>query len=72
MATNAALTHSQATNVSMIARDGFARVINPIHTIRDGDTIFTLSTGQHEADGSVICSLAAEVMAIAVIRAVRA
>ncbi|MEL0629566.1 P1 family peptidase [Psychromonas aquatilis] len=72
IATNAALTKSQATKVSMMAHDGFARVINPIHTLRDGDTIFTLSTGQHEADVSVIGALAAEVMAIAVLRAVRA
>ena len=72
IATNAALTKSQATKVSMMAHDGFARVINPIHTLHDGDTIFTLSTGQHEADVSIIGALAAEVMATAVLRAVRA
>lgn len=72
IATNAALTKSQATKVSMMAHDGLARVINPIHTLRDGDTIFTLSTGQHEVDVSIIGALAAEVMAIAVLRAVRA
>jgi len=72
IATNAALTKSQATKVSMMAHDGFARVINPIHTLHDGDTIFTLSTGDQEADVSIIGALAAEVMATAVIRAVKA
>ena len=72
IATNAELTKSQATKVSMMAHDGFARVINPIHTLHDGDTIFTLSTGKHQADVSIIGALAAEVMATAVIRAVKA
>ncbi len=72
IATNAALTKSQATKVSMMAHDGFARVINPIHTLHDGDTIFTLSTGTRKADVSIIGALAAEVMATAVLRAVKA
>jgi L-aminopeptidase/D-esterase-like protein len=71
IATNAALTKAQAKKVSMMAHDGFARVINPIHTLHDGDTIFTLSTGKQEADISIIGALAAEVMATAVLRAVR-
>ena len=71
IATNASLTKAQATKVSMMAHDGFARVINPIHTLHDGDTIFTLSTGDKKADVSMIGALAAEVMATAVIRAVK-
>ncbi|MHA2938878.1 P1 family peptidase [Vibrio sp. RC27] len=71
IATNAKLTKAQAQKVSMMAHDGFARVINPIHTLHDGDTIFTLSTGEYEADVSVIGALAAEVMATAVLKAVQ-
>ena len=34
----------------MMAQDGFARAIKPIHTPFDGDTVFALSTGAIDAD----------------------
>ncbi len=48
IATNAILSKPQATKVSEMAHDGMARAIRPIHTMFDGDTIFTLSTGELE------------------------
>ncbi|MEP7136098.1 MAG: P1 family peptidase [Chloroflexota bacterium] len=70
-ATNAKLTKAQATKVAQMAQDGLARTIKPAHTMNDGDTIFALSTGTKTADVSTIGAYAAEVLAIAIIRAVQ-
>ncbi len=74
VATNATLTKTQATRIAQMAHDGFARAINPAHTSADGDIIFTLATGVRAApdDLDTIGTLAAEVMAEAIVRAVRA
>lgn len=74
VATNAKLDKAQATKVAQMAHDGLARTINPVHTAFDGDTIFALSTGSSNqpANVSLIGALAAEAMALAVVRAVRA
>ena len=71
IATNAKLTKAQATKVAQMAHDGFARTIKPAHTMLDGDVIFALSTGTKKADISAIGAFAAEVMAQAIIRAVK-
>ena len=71
VATNAKLTKAQATKVAQMAHDGLARTIRPAHTMLDGDTIFALSTGTKKADVSTIGAFAAEVMAQAILRAVR-
>src|SRR5512142_3215130 len=71
VATNANLTKAQATKVAQMAQDGIARAIRPAHTMLDGDTIFALSTGNKVADVTVIGSLAAGVMAEAIVRAAR-
>ena len=74
VATNATLTKAQATKVAQMAHDGLARTIWPSHTPFDGDTIFTLATGTRAgaADVLIVGSLAADVVAEAVLRAVRA
>jgi L-aminopeptidase/D-esterase-like protein len=71
VATNARLTKAQATKVAQMAQDGLARVIRPAHTMFDGDTIFALATGERKADVSLVGAFAAEVMAEAIMRAVR-
>jgi L-aminopeptidase/D-esterase-like protein len=48
IATNCALTKAQLAKVADLTHDGFARVIRPIHTMLDGDTIFALSTADDE------------------------
>jgi L-aminopeptidase/D-esterase-like protein len=60
--------------MARMAQDGLARTINPIHTDLDGDTLFAASTGMSdiEADLTTIGSVAAEVVARAVLRAVLA
>ncbi len=73
VATNATLTKAQATKVAQMAQDGLARTIYPAHTTGDGDTVFSLATGELEglANVTVIGALAADVMAEAILRAVR-
>jgi L-aminopeptidase/D-esterase-like protein len=46
VATNAALDKAEAQRVAIMAQDGFARAIRPIHTPFDGDTVFVLATGR--------------------------
>jgi L-aminopeptidase/D-esterase-like protein len=72
IATSARLTKAQATKVAQMAHDGFARTINPIHTMYDGDTIFCTATGEVDTDLTTVGALAAEVIARAVVRAIKA
>ena len=74
IATDAVLSKAQANKVAQMAHDGFARAINPVHTATDGDTVFAVATGGSEIKGPVtlVGALAAEVMATAIVRAVRA
>ena len=58
--------------IAEMAHDGMARAINPVHTMADGDTIFSMSTGTSKtrADLSAIGALAAEAVSEAILRAV--
>jgi L-aminopeptidase/D-esterase-like protein len=71
VATNATLTKTQTTKVAEMAHDGFARAIYPSHTMGDGDTIFAIATAAKSGDADVsrIGSLAATVVAQAIVRA---
>lgn len=71
VATNAKLTKAGATKVAQMAQDGLARTVRPAHTMLDGDTFFTLATGEKNADPSTVGAFAAEVMAQAIVRAVQ-
>ena len=73
IATNAKLDKAQCKKISQMAHDGYARAIFPIHTPHDGDTIFTMATGEIEtgADLTLIGSLAVEVMEKSIINAVK-
>ncbi len=48
VATNVALTNAQAQRIAIMAHDGIARAIRPVHTPFDGDTIFVLSTARQD------------------------
>src|SRR5581483_1332424 len=64
VATNARLNKMQATKMAQMAHDGFARSINPVHSMMDGDTIFSAATGTSTAaaDLTTLGAIAAEVM----------
>ena len=69
--TNAALSPTEVTKVAQMAHDGLARTIRPVHTMSDGDTIFALSIGTHDAPVNTVGVIAAEVIAEAICRAVQ-
>ncbi|MAZ02060.1 MAG: peptidase T4 [Sneathiella sp.] len=52
VATNVTLTKSEARRVAIMAHDGLARAIRPVHTPFDGDSIFALSTEKKELSGA--------------------
>lgn len=68
--TNAVLTKGQACKVASMAHNGYARSIRPAHTLFDGDTIFTMATGEVVADVNVVGVLAARAVEQAVLRGV--
>jgi L-aminopeptidase/D-esterase-like protein len=70
VATNARLNKEEANKIAQMAHDGLARTICPAHTMLDGDTIFSLATGQRKADVNVVGAFAAEAFAQAILRAV--
>lgn len=74
IATDAVITRVQATRLAQMGHDGLARSINPVHTMFDGDTLFSLGTGASGRSLGMMAlgTLAAEVTAMAVVRAVRA
>ena len=72
VATNARLDKEQVNKVAQMAQDGLARTVRPAHTMLDGDTIFALATGEHPADVNIVGAFAAEVIAQAILQAVRA
>jgi L-aminopeptidase/D-esterase-like protein len=72
VAVNATLTKPEMTKVAQMAQDGIARSTRPAHTMLDGDTVFALATGGKKVDVSTVGAFAAEVLAQAIVRAVRA
>ncbi len=69
------LTKTQAKRLAVMAQDGLARAIYPVHTPLDGDIVFAAATGRRVlADPiyglSELGTLAANVLARAVARAV--
>lgn len=72
VATNARLSKEEANIVAQMAHDGLARAVRPAHTIFDGDTLFSLATGQKRANVNVIGAYAAEVVAEAIVRSIPA
>jgi L-aminopeptidase/D-esterase-like protein len=71
VATNARLNKEQVNKVAQMAQAGIARTVRPAHTMLDGDTLFALATGERAADVNIVGAFAAEVVAEAVLRAVR-
>lgn len=70
--TNAKLDKAHLCKIAGMAHDGYARAIRPVHTSMDGDSIYAVSLGDVPADMDVVGTLAARVMAKAIVRAVQA
>ena len=72
VATDALLDKEQVNKMAQLAHDGLARTVRPAHTMFDGDTMFALATGKAGLeDVTILGAIAAEVVAAAIIRAVR-
>ncbi|MFC0625493.1 P1 family peptidase [Kribbella deserti] len=84
VATDAPLDKAGATRMAMVAHDGLARAVDPIHTLLDGDTVFALSTAPSDqprwsvtnfadlAALEAVFSAGAQTMSRAVVRAMLA
>jgi L-aminopeptidase/D-esterase-like protein len=75
VATNVAQTKTALTKLAMMANCGAGRAIRPYHTTGDGDQLFAISTGaltRPDIALTVLGSLAADVIAEAIVRGVRA
>jgi len=75
VATNARLDKASAKRLAIMAQDGLARSIRPVHTPQDGDTVFAIATGKHDLGGDPLAlaelgTLAADCLARAVARGV--
>jgi L-aminopeptidase/D-esterase-like protein len=71
VATDAKLGKTEANKLARVAQVGVARTIDPCHTMYDGDVLFTLSLGEREADLTALGAAGAEVLAQAIVRAIR-
>lgn len=72
VATNARLTKPQAQKLAQLAQQGVTRCLSPAHTLFDGDIVFAVSTGEHEADFARLGVVAADLLATCLTRGVRA
>jgi L-aminopeptidase/D-esterase-like protein len=72
VATNARLSTAEAATVAELGILGFARTLAPPHTAVDGDALFVLSLGATAADLTGLGLAAADVVAEAIVRGVRA
>lgn len=72
VATNAKFTKVESTAVARHAHHGLVRSISPVHTSMDGDMTICLSYGKLTASVDAVSVAAAEAVADAIVRAVRA
>lgn len=77
IATDAALDQDELRRIAMMAQDGLARAIHPVHSPFDGDTVFALATGTRPVSQenrallvTHLGSIAADVLSRAVARGV--
>ena len=76
VAVNAVVSAAQAKRIAIMAQDGLARSLRPVHTPFDGDAVFVIATGERAlrdpaiVELGLIGSIAADCLARAVGRAV--
>jgi L-aminopeptidase/D-esterase-like protein len=69
--TNAKFEKTALSKIAGVAHNGYARAIRPVHTTADGDSIYAMSVGEVCADLDMVATLSADVMAEAILNAVR-
>jgi L-aminopeptidase/D-esterase-like protein len=71
VATNAKFDKAHTNKLAQMAQNGVVRTVRPVHTMHDGDTMFAMATGEKKADVNIVGAFAAQVVAQAVLNAVR-
>jgi L-aminopeptidase/D-esterase-like protein len=71
VATNARLSKERAHLLAVAAHDAVAGVVRPAHTIWDGDTVFTLATGEVDAPQDLLERLVERAVPESIRRGVR-
>lgn len=67
---NAKFTKAENKRIASVSHNAFARTIKPAHTMFDGDTIFSISSGLIEADINLVAELSTYAMEKAVVNAI--
>ena len=70
VATNAMLSKERANLLARAAHDGISGAIRPAHTMWDGDAVFSLATGEVEADQRSLEEMATQAVMEAIRRGV--
>jgi L-aminopeptidase/D-esterase-like protein len=73
IACNAKLDRAKLQRLAMSGHNGLARVVHPVHTIMDGDALFSLSTSEYnkEPDMLLLNAMATEAVMLATINAIK-
>lgn len=72
VATNAALDGVEARKLAQLSQIGMTNAISPAHTMVDGDLVIAVSAGSRKASMMALGAAAAEAVAQAIVRTVRA
>lgn len=70
--TNAKFDKAKLNKIAAMTRNAYARCINPVGTMADGDSIYACSVGEVVSDVNLVGTLGAKVMQKAIIKAVEA
>ena len=68
--TNAKFDKAKLNKIAAMTRNAYARCINPVGTMADGDSIYTCSVGEVVSDVNLVGTLSAKVMQKAILKAV--
>ena len=69
--TNGDFSKAELNKIASMTRCGYARCINPVGTMADGDSIYAASIGKVSADLNMVGTLSADVMEQAILTAVK-
>lgn len=70
--TNAKFDKAKMNKIASMTRNAYARCINPVGTMADGDSIYACSVGEVISDVNLVGTLSAKVMQKAILNAVEA
>ena len=70
MVTNGKFSKAEMNKIAAMTRNAYARCINPVGTMADGDTIYACSVGEVTADINLVGTISAKVMEEAIVKAI--